>query len=385
MTTDSERDNQAGGIAGIAQAGCDEHVATETERPYREQWQRPAVGASPGTLTPSPKAHPTHVRVIGFGPDDDFEEKQVDTLKGISAMRAAHAVTWISVTGLADLEVVRELGKEFGLHHLSLEDIVDQGQRPKVEQHHEYTLIIARMMQPEDAPRGKQVSIVLGEDFVLSFQPRPSGVFDQVAQRVRLGHFEDRKADFLAYSLLDNLIDGYFPIIEQYGERLHNLEDLVATNTQKAHAIQIHQLKRELLMLRRAIWPHWEMLGALNRHTWTQISEETHIHLRDCHDHCFQLMDVVETYREVASTLVDVYLSSVTSRTNENMQVLTIIATIFIPMTFIASVYGMNFEDMPELKWPYGYLYALGLMAIAAGGMLIHFKRKGWLFKRRDD
>ena len=172
---------------------------------------------------------------------------------------------------------------------------------------------------------------------------------------------------------------------EQYGERLHNLEDLVATNTRKAHAIQIHQLKRELLTLRRAIWPHWEMLGALNRHTWTQISEETHIHLRDCHDHCFQLMDVVETYREVASTLVDVYLSSVTSRTNENMQVLTIIATIFIPMTFIASVYGMNFEDMPELKWSYGYLYALALMAISASGMLIYFRRKGWLFKRRDD
>ncbi|MDH3475665.1 MAG: magnesium/cobalt transporter CorA [Rhodospirillales bacterium] len=350
------------------------------------QKRRTPPGASPGTLVTDPLAVGPTVCLIGYGPDD-LEEREVSEIEDLKPLIGRWPVTWINVDGLADLELIRRLGEMFELHRLALEDVVNVHQRPKVEEYEDHAFVVTRMIHGDQEPMTEQVSIFLGERFLLTFQERPGDCFDLVRERIRKhrGLIRERGADYLAYALLDAVIDGYFPVLEDYGERLEALEDAVMGQPSRDHVAQIHDMKRDLLTLRRAIWPQREMINALTRDSSPQVSEQTRVYLRDCYDHTVQLMDVVETYREIASGLVDVYLSSTSAHMNEIMKVLTIIATIFMPLGFIAGLYGMNFDrgaspwNMPELGWYLGYPFALLLMAVVAVGLLLYFRRKGWM------
>ena len=355
------------------------------------QKRRSPPGASPGTLVTDPSAVGSTIRLIGYGPDG-VEEREVSETEELKPLVGRWPVTWINVDGLADVELIRGLGEMFELHRLALEDVVNVHQRPKVEEYEDHTFIVTRMIHGDQEPMTEQVSMFHGERFLLTFQERSGDCFDLVRERIRKhrGLIRDRAADYLAYALLDAVIDGYFPVLEDYGERLEDLEDAVMDQPSRDHAVQIHDTKRDLLALRRAIWPQRELINALTRDPPPHVSEQTQIYLRDCYDHTVQLIDIVETYREIASGLVDVYLSNTSARLNEAMKVLTIIATIFMPLGFIASLYGMNFDrgnspwNMPELGWYLGYPFALFIMAAGAAGMLLYFRRKGWIGNGQD-
>jgi magnesium transporter len=352
--------------------------------------RRAPPGSSPGTLVADPGAQRPVVRVIGYGPAD-VQEVEAARLEDIASSRGKWPVVWVNVDGLADMDFIRAIGGMFGLHRLALEDVVNVHQRAKVEEYEDHLFIVSRMVALDDAPHTEQFTMFLGEGYLLTFQERSGDCFDPVRDRIRRhrGQIREAGADYLAYALLDAVIDGYFPVLEDYGEELEALEDVVMSAPTRGHVNQIHEMKRDLLALRRAIWPQREMISALSRNATKQITEPTRLYLRDCYDHTIQLIDILETFREVASGLVDVYLSSISAHMNEIMKVLTIIATIFIPLSFIASLYGMNFRsdlspwNMPELSWTFGYPMALGLMAAVAVALLYFFRRRGWLGGRR--
>jgi magnesium transporter len=350
-----------------------------------------APGAVPGTLTPHSDALASQLDVISYGPDD-LQEPETADLDAVEALPGKNPVLWINVTGLGSADLIAGLGVRFGLHTLSLEDVINAHQRPKAEEFKDHAFIVARMPHLDGSAGTEQISLFLGHDFLITFQERPGDCFDAVRERIRQARGRLRKAgpDYLCYALIDSIIDAYFPALERYGEVLEALEDQVVSRPEAAHVHLLHEQKRELLLLRRAIWPHREMVNSLIRGEHPLFTEPTRVYLRDCYDHTIQLMDIVETYREIASGLVDVYISSTSAKLNEIMKVLTIIATIFIPLGFIASLYGMNFDprispwNMPELRWYLGYPFALALMAIAAGGLLWYFRRKGWIGGGRD-
>ena len=348
-------------------------------------------GSAPGTLIADPSATAPDVHLLAYGADS-VEEHDIEEVGEIRSLVGTAPVIWVNVDGLGDIEVIRELGEIFGLHRLTLEDVINVHQRPKVENYADHTFIITRIIDRDFAPDTEQMSMVLGEGFLLTFQERKGDCFDLVRERIRKhrGVIRESKADYLAYALIDAATDNYFSVLEAYGERLEALEIAVMAEPSPSQIGEIHDLRRDLLLLRRSVWPQRDMIGELTRRSSPFVSESTEIYLRDCHDHAFQIMDILETYREIAFGLVDVYLSSMSARMNEIMKVLTIIATIFIPLGFIASVYGMNFDadvspwNMPELRWYFGYPFALGLMALLAGGLLYHFRRKGWFGSLQD-
>jgi magnesium transporter len=348
--------------------------------------RRPPPGSAPGVLVSAPEAVASKVRLFAFGPDSCVE-RSVEHLPHLDQLCRGKEVVWIDVQGLGDLELIRAVGERFHLHPLALADVVHAHQRPKVEAYDEHLFIVGRMPHFEDAAwSSEQLSIILGQGFVLTFQERPGDCFGSVRERIRKEGSRLRLAgaDYLAYALIDALIDGYFPILEHYGEVVEAVEQEVVGTPDAMHVSRIHELKRDLLELRRAIWPLREVVSILLREETPFIQAGTRLFLRDCADHVFQLMDMLEIDREVASGLMDLHISSVSMRMNEVMKVLTIIATIFIPLGFIAGVYGMNFDrdspfNMPELGWTFGYPFALGLMAAVAGGLLVYFRRKGWL------
>ncbi len=355
-------------------------ISDLTARLFRKR--RPPPGASPGTLVmPEAAPRPT-IRIMDYGPDS-FEEKELGSPAEIRPYLDDKTVTWVDVEGLGDEQVLREIGDIFGLHPLALEDVVHVPQRPKMESYETHEFIVTQMVMLADGRtmETEQVSLFLGRNFVLTFQERPGDCFDPVRDRIRRGKGVSRKRgpDYLAYALLDAIIDNYFPALEVFGERIEALEDQVVANPSLKTIHGIYEVKRDLLALRRCIWPQRDAIGSLLRSESELISPPVRIYLRDCHDHAFQMMDVVETYRELAMGLVDVYLSSVSNRLNEVMKLLTIMSTIFIPLTFIAGVYGMNFAFMPELHWRWAYPAVLGVMAAATLGMLVYFKRRGWL------
>lgn len=342
---------------------------------------------------PPPGAPKPRISAIIYTEDSLFEFDITDS-HDLSELRDRTGVTWINVDGLGDAEVVAELGRVFGVHRLALEDVVNVHQRPKVEAYDDHLFIVARMPTGDRGADSEQISFHLGKKYVLTFQERPGDCFNQIRDRLRQGRGRVRAAgaDYLTYALLDAIIDAYFPVLEQYGERLDELEDTVMTGAQDVTLASIHQLKGDLLSVRRSIWPMRDMVNNLIRDTSPLIADQTRVYLRDCYDHLAQLMDLTETFRELAADVLDIYHSSISMRLNEIMKVLTVIATIFMPLSFITGLYGMNFDravspwNMPELGWSFGYPFALGLMVATAVGLLLYFRRRGWIggaIKRR--
>ena len=370
----------------------DEAPAAARPRSLHRLKRRAAPGAAPGTMVPDPEAMPTRLRVIAYGPDS-LIEKECGEVGDLAHLVGQMPVVWVNVDGLGDHELMRQLGELFGLHSLSLEDIVNLQQRPKIEEFKDYLFIVMReaAVRPAAGLSTDQIAICLGENFVLTFQETHGDCFDPVRERIRKrrGRLRYGKADFLAYALLDAVIDNFFPVLEHYSDWLDRLEDALLSRPEPSLVAAIHALKRDLLALRRVVWPLREMLNALLRDEPNFIGAKTRIYLRDCYDHTVQLLDFIETYREIAADLTDIYLSNTNARINEVMKVLTIVSTIFIPLSFIASVYGMNFDtersrwNMPELGWAYGYPFSLALMTAVALGLLLFFRRRGWLGQRR--
>jgi magnesium transporter len=296
---------------------------------------------------------------------------------------ATTSVTWVDVQGLGERGVLEELGEIFRLHRLALADVVNVPQRPKVEIYDNHLFVITRMvlLGPTGESSAEQVSLFLGKDFVLTFQETHGDCLDPVRERIRkaTGAVRTSGADYLAYAILDAITDQYFPVIEALGERIESLEDEVIARPTPTALRRIYDLKRELLGVRRGIWPQRDALSSLIRDESGLIGREVKVYLRDCYDHTIQLVEVNETLRELTSGLLDVYLSAMANRTNEVMKVLTVVTTVFIPLTFIAGVYGMNFPNMPEMKWEHGYFTIWGVMILVASGLLGYFIRRGWL------
>ncbi len=354
----------------------------------KKLFQRP-----PGHVTAeqslAPIEHqPLPVRVTAMRySSNELQERDLKSLHEVAALRQPGSILWVDIDGIGDSRWLQTVGDVFGLHSLALEDAVHVHQRAKVDEYDDHLFIVVRMADATDRLSTEQVSLFLGKDFVITVQELPGGdCLNPVRQRLRTNSGRIRRSgpDYLAYSLIDAVIDSYFPVLEKYGEDLDAL-DATANGTSPEVLDRLHSIRQELLQLRRAAWPHRDALNALQRHESDLIDNDTKVFLRDCYDHSVQIIDVLETQREMCADLRDLVLTMVGHRTNEIMRVLTIMSSIFIPLSFIAGVYGMNFDpdrspvNMPELRWPYGYLFALGLMVGTAGVLMVFFYRKGWL------
>lgn len=357
--------------------------------------RRTEPGAPPGEVIADPAQPKPVIHVIGYGPAGIVE-------KGLSTPEEAHellgqqAVTWINIEGLGDAAVIERFGELFGLHRLALEDTVNVHQRAKVEDYGEVLFVVLRMIHCGEASNHRcgteQISMFIGPNWLLTFQEgHPGDSFDRVRTRIREGSGKMRQlgTDYLGYALIDAVIDNYYPVLEVYAERLDELEELVMDPRNRRVIDELHSVKSDLLILRRAIWPLRDAIALLSRDDNPRIGDNTRLYLRDCYDHVVQVVDLVETYRELTADLRDLYMSSISNRINETMRVLTIISTIFIPLTFIAGIYGMNFDfagggkplNMPELHWYFGYPLALVFMAITTIGMVAYFYRQGWILR----
>ena len=347
---------------------------------HRRPHRRAKPGAPPGTLVVDPSAPPARITIIGYG-GDEFGEHEVDGPDALRPLLEKWPVTWINVDGLGDESALRQMADLFGLHRLVLEDITNVPQRPKVEQYDDALFVVTHMVFLNEHLHAEQISLVLKPGLVITFQERPGDCLDPVRERIRKaqGRIRNAGADYLAYAILDAITDHCFPVLEVYGERLEALEEAVLRRADMAALSAIRRAKRDLLTLRRALWPQRDALNGLVREECGLIAPDTRPYLRDCYDHLSRIIDSVETYRELASDLLAAHLAAVSNQMNAVMKVLTIIATIFIPLTFIAGIYGMNFKHMPELDWPWGYGAVLATMAVVAGGMLLYFRRKRWL------
>lgn len=342
------------------------------------------VGLAPGTLVHVGKKQQakSRITVIDYT-KDSFEQKEAQTVAEAYAYRDKKSVTWINIDGLEELDVIKSIDSHFGIHELVAEDIVNTGHRPKIEDHEDYLFIIIKMLSYDTEAKdvkSEQVSFILGHNYVISFQEKIGDVFDPIRKRIKAGKGRSRKmgADYLAYILLDAVIDHYFAVLEKIGEEIEILEEKMMKEVSSEMTEEIHYMKRDMIFLRKQIWPLREVVSSLLRDESKLISKGIGIFLRDAYDHTIQIMDTIESYRDVVSGLHDIYLSSMSNRMNEIMKVLTIFAAIFIPLTFVAGIYGMNFENMPELKWPNGYFMALGMMATLGIGLVVYFKTKKW-------
>ncbi len=332
---------------------------------------------------------PVTVTVIDYCP----ARHEVRTITDLNAFLAEHrpagtVVRWINVDGIDDPHVIRGLAKKYSLHPLAIEDLLHVPQRPKVDpyepdgDHHARLFVIARMLQlVEGRLESEQISMFLGHNTVLTFQEQPGDCWDPIRQRIaRPGsRLRQNDASFLLYALIDSIVDHCFPILEEYGDRLEALDDEILENPSPVVIRKVHTLKRELLVLRRDFWPLREVVNALQREPHDCMSDTTRTYLRDVYDHLVQILDIVENYREIAIGIGESYMTAMSNRMNEVMKVLTIIATIFIPITFFAGVYGMNFEYLPELKWRWAYPTFWIISGFVAGGMLLWFRRRDWI------
>ena len=365
---------------------------------FRRRNNRP--GAPPGSLeavssAPDDAGHlPARLALMHYASEGEVVERQHGaSIEAAAAAMADHQrVVWLHLQGLPSPQQLQSLKQAWGLHPLALEDVLHRGQRAKAESYDAHQFVILNLVQRErdadgdgGACRVDQISLFLGRNFVVSINDGANDVFEPVRQRIRAnGKIRRLGADYLLYALLDTIVDSGFPLLDDLGDELEALEDEILLDADQEARNKLHYAKRELVVMRRAWWPQREAIASLMRDDASFIHESTRVYLRDCHDHSVVIIDFVETYREMASSLLDVYLSAVSQRMNNIMKGLTIVATIFLPLTFITGLYGMNFDtesrfNMPELHWRYGYLYVLGVMAVVVGAMLAYFRRKRWL------
>ena len=340
-------------------------------------------GSEPGTLIIEPDAKPSRIILIDY--DEDNAIRKVDIPPNACAPYiGTNTVSWMDIQGLGSETVLKQVGEIFNLHPLLLEDVVNVPQRPKLEDYNNQLLVISQMVRLKEDESGfdtEQVSFVLGKRYLLSFQEEElQDCFEIVRDRIRTSQGRVRKsgADYLTYLLLDTIIDGYFPVVEHYEDRIEALEDMIISNPDRDTMQEIYDVRRELLALRRLIWPMRNVLHLLMRDHHGIVSDEVQIYFRDSYDHVIQILEIIEAYRELAASLMDVYMSTMGNKLNEIMKFLTVISTIFIPLTFIVGVYGMNFENMPELKGEWSYFMVWLVMLAVAGGLIFYFWRKGW-------
>lgn len=343
------------------------------------------AGLVPGTLVHIGKRRMENTRITVIDYDrENLTEKNVEKVEECFHYKDTPTVSWINIDGIHEVELIEKLGKTYGLHPLVMEDILDTTQRPKLENFSTYLFFVTKMLYFDETKKKteiEQVSIILGRNFVLSFQERVGDVFEPIRKRLRTsaGELRNRGSDYLAYCLMDAIVDNYFVVLEKLGEEIEFMEEELVKNPDKKVLRAIHRLKREMITMRRAVWPLREVLNQLERTDSELIAPETRIYLRDLYDHTIQVIETIETFREMVSGMLDIYLSSINNKMNEIMKVLTIIGTIFLPLTFITGIYGMNFRYMPELYWKWGYFAVLAFMLIIAIGMLLYFKKKKWL------
>ncbi len=341
--------------------------------------RRPPVGAAPGTIV-FPQGT-TRLNVIRYDKEQLFERTGVG-IDELPALIVPGQVNWVEVEGLADEAVLRRIAELFKIHPLALADIVNIGQRPKAEAYSDFELVICRVACPRAAHEFdlEQLSLVLGRETVLTFHEGERDVFDPMRERIRRGGgVRSMGVDYLAYALVDVLVDGYYPVVEAMGEKLESLEDRLIARPTQALLGETHRVRRELLTFVRVVHQQRDAVGAMMRADHPLVGDAVRVYLRDSLDHALQISDVLDTFHELALGLMEVYHSSLSHRTNEIIKVLTILSSIFIPLTFIVGVYGMNFEHMPELHWRFGYLLAWGLMLGVVVGLLVYFRRSGWL------
>ncbi len=343
------------------------------------------VGLPPGTLVHIGERKTKKVRITVIDYDEtQFEQEAVKTVEECFPFKDKPTVTWINIDGLHEVHVIEKIGQYFGLHPLLLEDILNTEQRPKMEDFGDYIFLVVKMLNYDDKTEqieAEQVSLILGPNWVISFQEREGDVFDPLRDRLKKGKGRIRKmgADYLAYALVDAIVDHYFIILEEFGEAIEDTETELAQNPTRETLQTIRTMKREMIFLRKSVWPLRELVSGLERGESPLIHDSTGVYLRDVYDHTVQVIDTVESFRDMISGMLDIYLSSISNRMNEVMKVLTIFAAIFIPLTFVVGIYGMNFEYMPELRWHWGYFGVLIVMASVASGMLVYFRRKRWL------
>ncbi len=343
-------------------------------------------GLPPGTLVHvgAPKAEEPTITAMVYDASRLLEE-ELETIGEVFPLSDAPTVTWINVDGIHQVEIVEELGQRLGLHPLVLEDILNPEQRPKMEDLGDYLYMVVKMLDWDDA-RGEmtteQMSVLVGENYVVSLQEHPGGdVLDPIRLRIReaKGSIREKGPDYLGYSILDGVVDRYFGVLEALGEKVEDLEEELVAHPTPDTLQALHDLRRQMIFMRKAVWPLREVVGGLERGGSRLVKDSTHVYLRDVYDHTVQVMDAVETLRDMLSGMLDIYLSSISNRMNEVMKVLTVFASIFIPLTFIAGVYGMNFAHMPELSWWWAYPSLWVVMVAIAVTMLVYFRRKRWL------
>lgn len=353
-------------------------------RTFREKQSN--LGLAPGTLVHvgEKKAEKVVIRAWIYN-SEKLIEKELQTIEECQALKDQPEMNlWINVDGLDRVDIIEKLGSYFGVHPLTLEDVLNTGQRPKMEDYDSYIYAVLKMVifdEDKDEIVIDQVSIIFGPNYILSFQEREGDVFDPIRDRLKNPASRLRKngVDLLAYSLIDAVVDNYFLILEHFGEEIEILEEELIKSPMPETLKTIQKYKRDMITFRRSIWPLRELISNLQRTESGLIKDITQIYLRDLYDHTVQVIDSIEAFRDILSSMVDVYLSSLSNRMNDIMKVLTIIATIFIPLTFIAGVYGMNFDYMPELEWRWGYPAVMLGMALLGISMFLYFKKKRWV------
>jgi magnesium transporter len=343
------------------------------------------VGLSPGTLVYTGEKKKDEVKITLFDyKEDSITEKELNSIEESFSCKNSELTSWINIDGLHDLSIIEKIGKQFEIHPLVLEDIVHTSQRPKVDDYENYLYIVVRMFDYNTESKeikNEQVSFVLGKKYLITFQEDTGDVFDTVRDRLRKGgpRMRNGGSDYLAYALIDAIVDSYFHILEQIGDVIEELEDRIIVDPEQSDLQSIHSLRREMILLRKSVWPLRELLSSLQRNENGIIKHQTQIYIRDVYDHTIQIIDTIESYRDMAMGMLETYLSSLSNRMNEVMKVLTVIATIFIPLTFLAGVYGMNFTHFPELQiewmYPWGFW---GFIIICGGLMYFYFKHKKW-------
>lgn len=342
------------------------------------------AGLPPGTLVHigHKKTDQVFITVIEYD-EEQFQQREIKQIEECFPLKDKPTITWINISGIHELDVIEKTGVQFGLHPLTLEDIVNTEQRPKIEDYKDYIFIVLKALH-YDADQGlkiEQISIIIGVNYVITIQENKKDVFRPVRERIKNSTGRIRKvgADYLVYALIDAIVDNYFVVLEQLEGKIEFLEEELITNPTKRTLHLIHQLKREMLFMRKSLWPSREVINILQRGELPFINETTVVHLKDVYDHTIQVVEIIETLRDILSETLDIYLSSISNRINDVMKILTIITTIFIPLSFVAGIYGMNFKYMPELEWRFGYPVVLIFMAVVGIVMLFFFKKKKWI------